>query len=174
MIHLLLSLFISAAHAQKVGEISPEDQRHVRARVESLRMTHISFGPSFGSDMNNDKMFYSLHLGSHWEPSTNAEIRLNGDFATASEGNGTWLSGSIGGGWIPLRDNFSPVIGAEFGYGYAHIKHASDPAGFMVGGYLGVRFFRTSNAQMSIEYFLQNIMDGVTPTMNGFRVGILF
>lgn len=175
MLTLILSLFVSlSSHAQKVGEITPADQQRVKTRVESLRLTSLSFGPAFGSDMNNDKMFYSLHLGSHWEVTTHAELRINADAATASKDEGTWLSASVGGGWLIFTDNFSPVIGAEFGYGYAHIDGVSDPSGFLAGGFAGVRLFRTANAQMSIEYYVQAILDGVTPVMNGIRIGILF
>jgi hypothetical protein len=175
MLQFLISFVLGfSAHAQKVGEISPEDQQRVKTRVESLRLTSISFGPAFGSDMNNDKMFYSLHLGSHWEVTTHAELRLNADAATASKEEGTWLSASIGGGWLILTDDFSPVIGAEFGYGYAHIDDIADPSGFLAGGFAGVRLFRTANAQMSIEYYVHAILDGITPVMNGVRIGILF
>ena len=174
MLHLILTILVSLSHAQRVGEITPEDQHRVATRVEALRLTSISFGPAFGSDMNNEKMFYSLHLGSHWEVTTHAEIRLNADAALASKDEGKWLSASVGGGWLIFTDDFSPVIGAEFGYGYAHIDRISDPSGFMVGGFAGVRMFRTATAQMSIEYYIQTIMDGVNPIMNGLRIGILF
>lgn len=174
MLNLILSFIVSFSHAQKVGEISPDDQRKVVTRVEALRLTSISFGPAFGSDMNNNKMFYSLHLGSHWEVTPNAEIRINADGALASKDEGTWLSASVGGGWLIFTDDFSPVIGAEFGYGYAHIDRVSDPSGFIVGGFAGVRMFRTATAQMSVEYYIQSIMDGVNPIMNGIRIGILF
>jgi hypothetical protein len=174
MLHLLLSILVSFSHAQKVGEITPADQKRVNTRVEALRLTSISFGPGFGSDMNNEKMFYSLHLGSHWEVTTNAELRVNADANLASKDEGTWLSASVGGGWLILTDDFSPVIGAEFGYGYAHIDDISDPSGFMIGGFAGIRMFRTASAQMSVEYFIQAIMDGVNPVMNGIRIGILF
>lgn len=174
MFQIIIAFFMSYAHAQKVGEITPEDQQRVKTRVEALRLTSISFGPAFGSDMNNDDMFYSLHLGSHWEVTTHAEIRLNADAALASKNEGTWLSASVGGGWLIFTDNFSPVIGAEFGYGYAHIDGISDPAGFIAGGFAGVRMFRTASAQMSIEYYVQSILDGVNPIMSGIRIGILF
>ncbi len=174
MLHLILTILVSMSHAQRVGEITQEDQQRVATRVEALRLTSISFGPAFGSDMNNEKMFYSLHLGSHWEVTTHAEIRLNADAALASKEEGTWLSASVGGGWLIFTDDFSPVIGAEFGYGYAHIDRISDPSGFMVGGFAGVRMFRTATAQMSLEYYIQSIMDGVNPIMNGVRIGILF
>lgn len=174
MLQIIIAMLLSYAHAQKVGEITPEDQQRVKTRVEALRLTSISFGPAFGSDMNNDDVFYSLHLGSHWEVTTHAEIRLNADAALASKNEGTWLSGSVGGGWLIFTDDFSPVIGGEFGYGYAHIDDISDPAGFLVGAFLGVRMFRTSSAQMSIEYYFHSILDGVNPVMSGIRIGILF
>lgn len=174
MLQVLVSFLVSFSHAQKVGEISYEEQKKVITRVESLRLTSISFGPAFGSDMNNNKMFYSLHVGSHWEVSPNAELRLNADAALASKNEGNWLSASLGGAWLVFTDDFSPVIGAEFGYGYAHIDDVSDPSGFLIGGFLGVRLFRTANAQMSIEYYIQTIMDGVDPVMNGVRIGLLF
>lgn len=171
---MIIALFMSYAHAQKVGEITPEDQQRVRTRVEALKLTSISFGPAFGSDMNNDDLFYSLHLGRHWEATTHAEIRLNADAALASKNEGTWLSASIGGGWLIMTDDFSPVIGAEFGYGYAHIDDISDASGFMVGGFAGIRMFRTATAQMSVEYYIQSILDSVNPVMSGIRIGILF
>jgi hypothetical protein len=174
MLNILFCFLISLSHAQKVGEISGEEQRKVITRVQSLSLTSIAFGPAFGGDMNNNEMFYSLHLGRHWEVSTNAELRLNLDGALASKNEGNWISASVGGGWMILTDDISPVIGAEFGYGYAHIDRVADPSGFMAGAFVGVRFFRTADAQMSIEYAIQTIMDGVSPTMNHIRIGILF
>ncbi len=174
MLHLVFSLFLSFSHAQEVGNISYEEQKQVITRVESLSLTSISFGPAFANDMNNDDLFYSLHFGYHWEPSTHAEIRLNVDGALASKNEGNWLSGSLGGAWFLLTSDISPVIGAEFGYGYAHIDRVPDASGFMVGGFVGVRLFRTSNAQMSIEYAVQRILDSVDPTMHHIRFGILF
>ena len=66
------------------------------------------------------------------------------------------------------------MIGAEFGYGYTHVDGAPDPSGFVIGGFAGVRVFRTSSAQMSIEGFFQTILDEEGPVIGGVRLGILF
>ena len=55
-------------------EIAPEDQYKVQAR--GVNLTTLP-QPAWASDVNNNNMYYSLHLGRHWEVNTNAEIRLN-------------------------------------------------------------------------------------------------
>jgi hypothetical protein len=160
--------------APRVGEITQEQQYQVRTRVESLDSTSFSFGPSWASDTNNENMYYSLHLGRNWEGSVNAEIRLSLDGALASQGTGSWVAGTIGGAWLFSTNDISPVVGGEFGYGYTHIKNANDANGFVVGGFAGVRFLRTSTAQLSLEAFVQSILNQDNPILSGLRVGILF
>ncbi|MCB9073845.1 MAG: hypothetical protein H6623_09500 [Bdellovibrionaceae bacterium] len=196
ILHVLLSLLMlgTAAHAEedvsspdevlpayrepsqepRVGEITPEQQQRVHTRVQTLSLTSLSFGPSWGKDMQNRNMFYALHLGHHWEATTNAEIRLNLDAAIPSKGDGLWLAGTVGAGWLVSTENFSPVVGAEFGFGYAHITQISDPSGFVFGGFAGLRLFRTATTQMSVEGFFQALMDGNKPVLSGVRVGVLF
>ena len=172
---LILSLFsVAQAEEARVGEITPEQQQSVKTRVESLNSTAFSFGPAWAQDTNNSNMYYAFHLGRNFEASTNAEIRLGLDAAFAGEGSGNWWSGSLGAAYLFSTSDISPLIGAEVGYGYAHIKDASDARGFAVGGFAGVRFFRTSTTQMSLEGFIQSILDESDPTLSGVRVGILF
>lgn len=170
----LLTFSAISAKAQEVGNITPEDQRSVSTRIESLNSTSFSFGPSWANDTNNSNMYYAFQLGRNFEATETAEIRINLNGAFAGEGSGNWWSGMLGAGWLPLKTNISPVIGAEVGYGYAHIKDADDASGFAVGGFAGVRFFRTSTTQLSLEGFFQSILAESDPTLSGVRVGILF
>lgn len=184
IVQLLLSVLMSISMAQeeqrsptqtpRVGEITPEDQERVRTRVNTLDLTSVAFGPAWASDINNDDLFYVLHIGRNWEVSTNAEIRLNFDGAFASKNEGNWLSGTIGAGWLASVEDISPVLGAEFGYGYAHADGLTDPSGFVFGGFAGVRFFRTATAQMSLEGYFQTILKNENPVLSGIRIGILF
>lgn len=162
------------AQTPKVGNISYEDQERVRSRVQTLDLTSLAFGPSWGSDVNNSDLFYSLHVGRNWEVNPNAEVRASLDGAIASTNEGLWLSGTVGAGWLMTTDDISPVLGAEFGYGYAHVDGLPDPAGFVLGGFAGVRLFRTATTQMSVEGFFQTILKYENPVMAGLRVGILF
>lgn len=163
-----------APRSPRVGEIYPADQERVRTRVETLNLTSLAFGPSWGGDVNNSSMFYYFHAGYSWEPHVNAEIRLNLDGAIAGEDEGLWISTSIGGAWLISTANFSPLIGAEAGFGYAHIDDAEDPAGFLLGGFAGIRFFRTATAQLSLEGFVQTILDEEKPVLGGVRLSVLF
>ncbi len=184
IVHLLMSLCMSFSFAQeegrspsqapRVGEITPEEQERVRTRVNTLDMTSVAFGPGWASDINNDNMFYVLHIGRNWEVSTNAEIRLNFDGAFASKNEGNWLSGTVGAGWLASVEDVSPVLGAEFGYGYAHADRMTDPSGFVLGGFAGVRFFRSATAQMSLEGYFQTFLKNENPILTGIRLGILF
>lgn len=162
------------AQGPRVGEISAEDQERVRTRVNTLDMTSVSFGPAWASDVNNDDLFYALHLGRNWEVSTNAEIRLSLDGALASKNEGNWLSATVGAGYLFSVEDISPVAGLEFGYGYAHADGLKDPSGFVLGGFLGARFFRTATAQMSLEGFFQTILHDENAMISGLRLGILF
>ncbi|MBY0316422.1 MAG: hypothetical protein K2Q26_12920 [Bdellovibrionales bacterium] len=160
--------------APRVGEISYEDQERVRTRVETLDLTSLSFGPGWASELNNENTFYSIQLARHWEVNPNAEIRLSGHAAIPSRQGGAWLSGMIGAGYLFSVEDVSPIAGLEFGYAYGNVRHGPDAKGFAVGAFAGVRIFRTAKAQLSLEGFVQSIMDNSNPTMGGFRVGLLF
>jgi hypothetical protein len=180
LVSFLFLTFSWSSYAQaqgnspRVGEITQEQQFQVRTRVESLNSTSFSFGPSWASDTNNENMYYSVHVGRNWEASVNGEIRLNLDAALASQGTGSWLAGTIGGAWLFSTSDISPVVGGEFGYGYTHIKNGTDANGFVVGGFAGVRFLRTSTAQLSLEAFVQSILNQENPILSGLRFGIIF
>lgn len=184
LVQLILSVFMTVSFAQeegrepaqgpRVGEISREEQERVRTRVNTLDLTSVSFGPAWASDVNNDNLFYALHLGRNWEVSTNAEIRLSLDGAFASKNEGTWLSATVGAGYMFSVEDISPIAGAEFGYGYAHADGRTDPSGFVIGGFLGMRFFRTATAQMSLEGFFQTILHDENAMLSGVRLGVLF
>lgn len=184
LIQILMSFGLAISSAQeevrepaqspRVGEISWEDQERVRTRVNTLDLTSVSFGPAWASDVNNDDLFYALHLGRNWEVSPNAEIRLSLDGALASKNEGSWLSATVGAGYLFSVENISPIVGAEFGYGYAHADGRDDPNGFVIGGFLGMRFFRSATAQMSLEGFFQTILHDENAVLSGLRVGILF
>lgn len=186
-ISIVICLFSSLTQAQDGAAASPSLVEQIENSHKSSpknkpalfeqqtgSLSSFSFGPSWTSDMNNDALFYAFHLGRNWQASQQAEIRLNLDAAFASKDEGLWLTGTLGAGWVLSEDEIAPIVGGEFGFGYAHIDGAKDPAGFVLGGFAGLRLFRNANAQMSVEGFFQTLLKNENPVLAGLRLGVLF
>lgn len=176
LILILFSLDASADDSPaRVGELSSRQMARVRERVEVLKLWSFSFGPAGAANMNNDHLMYELTLARHWETNENAEIRANLHTTIPSQGMASFTSFGIGGSWLLSRYDISPIVGAEFGYGYAMIPRETDKSGFSVGGHAGVRFFRTAAAQMGLEAYLKSILSGgAMPVDYGLALSVLY
>lgn len=159
----------------RVGEIYAEDQRKVIARVESLNLYSFSFGPGGGTNMNNEAMFYSLSFARHFEVNTNAEIRLGAATFLPSRAKGNFTSMALGASWLISTSDISPIIGAEFGYGFVSAEGRDVTGGFSAGAHAGVRFFRTAKTQLSLEVNAKTLfISGERPYVMGAALGILY
>lgn len=175
---LSLSLIAFQIQAQdprpaRITEMREAELRKLRLRVEPLRLWEFSFGGAGSDNMNARTTLYSLSFSRHWETHPSAEIRASGHTSFSNDSSFSLLG--IGAGWIPMVTDFSPILGAEFGYGYANIRDREDQSGFASGLFAGARLFRTAEAQMSIEAYYRAILaPGADAKAYGVSVGVLF
>jgi hypothetical protein len=170
----LLALLSSFAFAQdRVGELRTEDTDRVQRRVETLNLWELGFGGGSGDNMNLDNGLYAFNVARHWEVNPNAEMRATGFLSSSFEG--AYSSLSVGGAWLPLTTDISPIVGGDFGLGYAAIDQRGGQSGFALGAFGGARLFRTARAQMSIEgYYRTLLAPGSDARVYGMTLGALF
>lgn len=158
----------------RVGEIPEEERGRIKSRVESLSFTTFGFGPAGATDMNNSKMFYAFQFGKNWEVGEMAEIRSSLSLQFPSKDSGYFVMGGLGGSFIPITTDISPIVGAELGFGTSGGKDISSKTGFGYSLYGGVRLFRTSNTQLSIEAFYRGLFEKDSPKVYGALLNIHF
>jgi hypothetical protein len=159
----------------RVGNISNLQQQRLVERVEVLRLWSFAFGPAAATNMNDESLFYSFTLAHHWEVNPNAEIRANLHTTLPTKWAASFSSFGIGGSWIPLTSDISPIIGGEIGYGYAVIPALPNESGFEAGVHGGFRFFRTAAAQMAIEAYAKTIFSSAArPVDYGATLSVLY
>jgi hypothetical protein len=162
----------------RVGEITPEEQRMVVTRVQSLQFWSLFFGVGGASNQSNPNMFYDVSIGHHWDVTTHAEIRVIGTTSIPQSGNGNYTSFELGGSWFTSVEDLSPILGATIGYGLSTVNGGggnSTTGGVSVGAHAGVRLFRTATAQLAIEGFVKELLiSSPQPVIYGIQLGVLF
>ncbi|HXP90025.1 MAG TPA: hypothetical protein VN931_03740 [Fibrobacteria bacterium] len=145
---VLLGLPAFALQAAEVGNISPSEQTAVVQRVITLNLEEVGFGPSLLQDMGHDGLAYHLVAGVQREATPDAAIRAqaNTDFSPghAWEGDAT-----LGMAYFFSRNDFSPLVSAGFGWGFADGKGWNN--GFSLSATGGMQMFRTATTQLSLE-----------------------
>lgn len=157
----------------RVGNIPSDKREKIKSRVESLSFKTFGFGPAWIPSGSNKKMFYGVNYGYNWDVSEHGEIRAGFFGSAPSEGSGYFVSGGIGGSFFFSTSNISPILGGEFGIG-AMKDGDTSYSGFAYEAHGGLRFFRTSNTQLSLEAFYRNIAKTGSPGMSGLSFSILF
>jgi hypothetical protein len=155
---------------RKVGEIYASDEKRLTSRVESLHLNTFAFGPGSATGANNNNMYYSLLLAKNWEVNEQAEIRASLFAALPSKGSGGFAMLGLGGSYFFSTSDVSPLVGLELGA--ATSSGGRSAAGFAGGVHLGLRFFRTSQTQMSLEAFYKSVFANQTPGIGGVLLAI--
>lgn len=133
-----------------VGNISAKDLKQISMRRESLNLWGYEFGPYYSQNLNSKAMMYAISMTNHREVGLNAEIRTRFGGAWSEDGKAYLGSATVGGAYIPMLQDVSPLFGAEFGFGVYKGDDVKSVAGFSGALLFGVRLFRTSNTQMEI------------------------
>lgn len=160
----------------RVGEINEGETRKLKKRIEALRLTSLGIGPFGSSQVESNPLNYGFSYYKHFEAGVNGEILLG---ATAAfSGTSSFLFGGVGGNYLFSPEDVSPVAGAEFGLGAAHYTKDSattiNESGFAAKFNGGVRFFRTSDAQMEILASYTTLFSSSHPGFYGVEVRVLF
>lgn len=164
---------LSKKKRAQVGEMQDEDLDQLERRIRARDFWSFSFGPSYLSDPKediSDKMLYGASFARHWEVSSLGEIRAR--LAGAGGSSGSAFSGGLGGAWLPIRTEISPLLGGEFGVGRISGKEAQ--SGFTAGIYGGVRLFRLSDIQMEIVAGNQSLLVKDSQSTTYFQIGVLY
>ncbi len=159
--HLSLALFglCLATHsvgAAEVGNIGDSEISAVERRVITKNFMEVGFGPSMLQNMGESGVGYHLLAGFQREATPDAAIRAqaNTDFVPghAWEGDAT-----LGMAYFFSRGDFSPLVSAGFGWGFADGKGWSN--GFSLAGTVGMQMFRTATTQLSLEAGPRIVLD---------------
>lgn len=147
---------------------------HALSRTDSFQQWSFGLGPSSTQRMNNENMFYALTIGRHWETNDRAEIRARGHIALPNREPGQFMMGTIGSSYFLTAEDIAPYVGAEFGLGRYSGNGLEARNGFAGAAYAGLRFFRQSTAQLSVELFYRSIFIGEHPANMGAQLSVLF
>jgi hypothetical protein len=127
---VLLSIF--SVHAAEVGDISTPESNALGRRVQSQDFSFLGFGPGYLQGVGDDGFAYHLQGGWWREPHPNAAIRVLSDLDFRSGFEAWKIAAGIGAVWLPSRQAMSPILGADFGWGFADGDESAN--GFTLGG----------------------------------------
>lgn len=165
----------SAPAKKRVGQINPDEKEKFRTRYEAKDSRYFSFGPGFGTNLNNSQVLYSLTGGYEWEVGSQGAL-ITEIFATFGEG--TLLGdASLGGKFFFSDDDISPFVKGTFGAGVATVKEVETISGFSGKVSLGMTFFRTSTKHMEIAANYASIFKSSkvgTPGVFSLSLGLLY
>lgn len=134
---------------KRVGNIDPNEKDIYRTRYEVKDSRYFSFGPGFGTNLNNKEMLYSFTLGYEWEVGAQGALlsEISGVF-----GDGTaFLNAGIGGKYFFSDEDTSPFVKGLFGMGSASAKDSDSASGFSGKAGIGMTFFRTSTKHLEVS-----------------------
>lgn len=168
------------AEAPAVGKITTEQELKIERRIKARRLNSLGFGPMYSNKNQGDsKMMYGFTYYKHWEVSEHGEIRAG--LLVGSSMSATAAHIGIGGNYLFSTGDASPLIGAELGLGST--SYALTPGdnfdrgssgGFTAQVFTGMRFFRTSDAQMELLASYTTVLNGDSPGFAGAMVKVLF
>lgn len=145
---LVLGFSVCVLHAAEVGNITSSESTALERRVNTKNFEVLGFGPSRFGNMGETDLAYHLLAGIQREATPDAAIRAqaNLDFVPlhAWEGDAT-----LGMAYFFSRGDFSPLVSAAFGWGFADGRDWSN--GFSLSGTAGIQMFRTATTQLSLE-----------------------
>lgn len=163
------------SHSEReVGKVSEEEASELETRRRSLKLWSLGIGPFWSSTLKSDALMYGGEIGRHWDVHEHAELRIIGTTAFSEKVN--FVSAALGGSFFPLTQDFTPLIGADFGGGWIFGSDIQNSAGFSIDGVAGLRFFRTSDTQLDVSFRYLTILGkkSGTPNVYGLTLSILF
>jgi hypothetical protein len=142
---------VKSKKVNEVGSITESEVDDLTTRRQAKRFWIFGIGPGVGANLGSNELLYGISLGHDWEVWEYGDIRLKGDFSISDNGTPYFTSITLGPGIFFLKGPLSPVIGVNFGVGFADGDSTDFQFGFAGGGYLGLRMFRTSDTQLELS-----------------------
>ncbi len=134
---------------KRVGNIQAGEADKYRQRFEAKDSKYFSFGPGFGTNVNNTQVLYAFTFGYEWEVGAQGALLAE---AFGAFGDGTAIGdGSIGGKYFFSDEDASPFLKATFGMGLASAKGEDSVTGFSGKVGAGMTFFRTSTKHLEVS-----------------------
>ena len=160
----------------KVGQINEGETTKIEKRIKSLRLTSLGLGPYGSAQVDGHPMNYGFSYYKHFEAGVHGEILVGTTMAFS--GHSSFGIFGVGGNYFFSDEELSPLVGGEFGYGFARYdKTASESkseAGFAGRIEGGLRIFRTSDAQLEFLASYTTVFSSSTPGFYGLEVRILY
>lgn len=163
----------------RVGEVKPQDEHKLEARIKSHNTSYFGFGAGGLSNMGDSALAYDFAFGHNWEVTPHTQIKVLGEIFAASDWSAYLGDIQLGLNLFLTDADTSPYFG--FGLGFAGSGGGSSSAttlgGFAGSAGIGVQFFRTSSTQFDIfaGYTAEFVNNSIgTPGAFGFRIGVLY
>ncbi|MCB9229403.1 MAG: hypothetical protein H6618_07310 [Deltaproteobacteria bacterium] len=140
-----------------------------------------SFGPVWTSGLELSTYQYGASVSRHYEMSGCKELRIRGGTAFSGSGDARYLGGSLGGALLLGQEDIAPVLGAEFGGAMVYSKRMRSSkktmSGFILAGFAGVRFFRSSDNQLELALRYELMLPESHSALSSYcwlQLGMLF
>ncbi|MBI4405727.1 MAG: hypothetical protein HY537_16335 [Deltaproteobacteria bacterium] len=168
-----------------ISESSPESEVRVDDVTEAEALTirrrratgawFLGFGPHGGHNLTS-ALLVNFSVGYNWFVGP-AAVKIYTDSAIATSGQSARLfQFGIGASYYFTRSDISPLVAAEFGYGFSSGASGSSN-GFAGGLGTGIGLFRTSTIGLEILARVSAIFtsnESGIPTIYGFRASLYF
>lgn len=154
-----------------VGNISSHKQTSLLNRKFSKNYNALGIGPAYLYNLNSENAAYMFNYAHVMEVTKKAAIKIS--FKNSIDFD-NWIlmhSISFGPNFYFTDTDFSPFIGADFGFAVGKTENDKFYKGFLLTPSLGITFFRTSTKQLSFNFETDILFDR---TKYGFpgKVGI--
>lgn len=137
---------------RKVGKITSEEQGMLKKRREALNLRYAALGVGKFGNLNNDQAAYFFRYGYFWDTHEHFAIKMLGDISFSLSGvSTTYLAAGLGLNYYFVTSDFTPYVGADFGYATADSLSVDNASGVGLGLSAGFIVFRTSSAQLGLE-----------------------
>ncbi|CAM5999559.1 unnamed protein product [Sphagnum balticum] len=170
---------VQASDTSQIEDITQEEMTKNNRRKQVLRRWSLGLGPSFVTNANNNGALFGYSIAFNWDQITSAlKIYLDG-------ASGNFIHFGIGGNYYFTKDDITPVVMAQMGYGSSYKNNdpnnpgsnSETTTGFVVGTGVGYQFFRTSSVTLELLLhgaLMLNRNSLGNPAMVGFRTSLYF
>lgn len=162
----------------RVGQITNYESQEGTQRRPTRHLSYFGIGGGNLGNLAIGDVGYGFYLARVWDLNSFA-VKLSTDLMF--QGSALWIDGTIGGAYFFSDKDFSPFLGADFGFAVTKtgvaIANSEVRAGFVLGAEAGVQVFRTREVNLEVGVkgaFLFQTNSFGTPTLVTGRVGLYF
>jgi hypothetical protein len=165
------------AEEARVGEITKQEAKEGTERKPTRNMRYVALGAASLNNLNTRGVGYSLGLGYSWDLNK-ALVKLGLDLAL--QGSAYMANLGLGAYVFLAPTDIAPFLDVDFGFGIAEADNGglfrgTLLGGFVVGGGLGLQFFRTSAINLELAAHVAamlNMGSSGAPINFTIRVGL--